>query len=264
MSFIDKVSVVYICPDKSKFTKKQLKRLDDDGTKRAFLTIKFKKMDDTIYAAIQELTGNQYSIPMKYMKPIPNSYTYIAQKSQISGKEKDIKNAYIVIEPLNADFFNLITYTPINQSLPLGTIITIDVSVPFDGKNGKPPERKFIWSNNLRTEQDISNKIKKENPNSHTLKPWCGCVHYGAVDIGSRLTAKFEVANCDVDIIRSFTMFGFKRSDERQEFTIWTYKCYNITPIDILKLMKQQRKVSETTKKIIDEIITKSPKIEYP
>lgn len=263
MTFVDKVSVSYFGPDPKRISPKDQKRIDLDGLKRAYLTISWSKISDEVYDTICDIAANQYALPMKYMKPIPNSYSYIAQKSQISGKEKDIKNAYIVIEPLNADFFNKISITPINQSLPLGTVITIDASVPFDSEDGKSPERKFIWSNNLCIESDIKSKIQKENPHSLTTEPFCKCVHYGAIDIGSRITAKYEVSVVDTDIIKSFSMFGFARDDDKKIFTIWTYKCYNITPLTILELLKKQPKLKPTTINIIDEIIKKSPKIEY-
>ena len=139
----------------------------------------------------------------------------------------------------------------------MGTVVTIDVSTPFDDVNGKPPERKFIWSKNLKTESNINSKIKSENPKSINTQPWLRCCHYGAIDIGSRLTAKYEVANVDTEIIKSFSLFGFSRSDERKEFTIWCFYYFNITPVDVLKLVKAQSNIRPETGKIIDEILSK-------
>lgn len=257
MSSIAKVEIYREGPKYSDFTPEERKMVDLKGLQRTYMKITFKQLTDTEYFTIADIVKNQYALPIRYLKPIPNSYSYISQKSQISGKEKDIRNASITIEPLNCDFFNQISYTPINQSLPLGTVVTIDVSTPFDDVNGKPPERKFIWSKNLRTESGINSKIKTANPKSINTQPWLRCCHYGAIDIGSRLTAKYEVANVDTEIIKSFSLFGFGRSDERKEFTIWTFYCFNVTPVDILKLVKAQSNIRPETAKVIDEILSK-------
>lgn len=245
-------------PKKTDFSADELKLIDIEGLQRTYMKITFKQLNDAEYFAIRDIAKSQYSIPVKYLKPIPNSYSYISQKSQISGKEKDIKNASITIEPLNADFFNLMSYTPINQALPVGTVVTIDVQIPFDTVDNHEPERKFIWSNNLKTEQNIKDKILKENPKSINTKPWLECCHYGAVDIGSRLTAKYEVSYVDTDIIKSFSLFGFGRCDNRKELTIWTFHMFNVTPIDILQAIRKQPNIEKSTVSIIDEILAKA------
>lgn len=257
-SSVNSVKITTNGPVAKDFNDKELKRIDIDGLQRTYLTIKWNKLSDEVYFAMRDIAASQYRLPMKYLKPVPNTYSYVSQKSQISGKEKDLKNANTTIEPLNADFFNMISYTPINQGLPNGTIVTIDVKTEFDSIDGQEPERKFIWSNNLKTDHDIEQKIKHEKPKSISTKPWIGCCHYGAIDIGSRLTAKFEVQNIDTEITHSFSLYGFSRSDERKEFTIWTYKCFNMTPIEVLQLIAKHPKVEKETVDIINEIIKKS------
>lgn len=257
-SVIDKVETYSNGPKESDFTKEELKLIDIDGLQRNYLKITFKELTDDVYFALRDMTRCQYALPVKYLHPVPNSFSYVSQKSQIFGKERDIKNAGITIEPLNNDIANVISYTPINQSLPLGTIVTIDVSTDFDiSEDGKEPERKFIWSNNLQTSSDIEDKIKKENPKSITSKPWIQCCHYSSIDIGSRITGKFEVSNVNTEIAKSFSLYGFGRCDVKKEFTIWVYKCFNLMPIDILKMMKSASTTDESSKKIIDEIIAK-------
>lgn len=255
--YISSVKIEKSGPIAKDFTPEELKLIDIDGLQRTYMKITFNKLSDDEYFFIRDIAFNQYKIPMKYLKPVPNTFSYISQKSQISGKEKDIKNAGVVIEPLNADFFNMISYTPINQAMPMGTIVTIDVETEFNTIDGKEPERKFIWSNNLKTDGDIKDKIKKEKPNSTRTEPWIKCCHYGAIDIGSRLTAKFEVSPVDVDVIHSFSLFGFSRSDERKEFTIWTFNYFNVSPADVLNMMKSVNGLEPTTIKIIDEVISK-------
>ena len=244
-------------PKESDFKPEELKLFDIDGLQRTYLHITFKQLGDDEYFFMRDVAWNQYKLPMKYLKPVPNSYSYISQKSQISGKEKDIKNAGVVIEPLNGDFFNMISYTPINQALPIGTIATIDVQTEFNTVDGHEPERKFIWSDNLKTENGISEKIKKAKPNSTRSEPWIKHCHYGAIDIGSRLTAKFEVAQVDTEIIKSFSLFGFGRCDDRKEFIIWTFNYFNTSPADVLTLMKGQKDLAPNTVKLIDEVLSK-------
>ena len=258
MSFVASVKTTTNGPVAKDFTAKELKHIDIEGLQRTYLTITWTKLSDEVYFAMRDFAASQYQLPIKYLKPIPNSYSYVSQKSQISGKEKDLKNASTTIEPLNADFFNMISYTPINQSMPIGTMVTIDVKTEFDSINGQEPERKFIWSNNLQTDHDIEQKIKAEKPKSTRTKPWIQCCHYGAIDIGSRLTAKFEVQYVDTEVIHSFSLFGFSRSDERKEFTIWTYNCFNTSPIEVLQLIRKHPKIEKETQLIIDEIIKKN------
>lgn len=267
-SVINKVETYTTGPKESDFNEDELKLIDIDGLQRNYLKISIKSYTDELYFALRDIAKCQYLLPIKYLRPIPGSYSYVAQKSQIFGKEKDIKNAGVTIEPLNPDIFNVISYTPINQSLPLGTVVTIDVGVPYDTlPNGEEPERKFIWSNNLKTVDDVEAKIKAENKNSIRVKPWIECCHYCSIDIGSRLTAKYEVDYVDTNIAKSFSLFGFSRCDTANEFTIWTYKCFNIVPKDILMLIKKvyykykdgtgKVQIEDGTIKIIDEILSK-------
>ena len=257
-SVIDKVETYSRGPKDSDFSKEELKLIDTDGLQRNYLKITFKQLTDEVYFALRDITKCQYMLPMKYLHPVPGSYSYVSQKSQIFGKEKDIKNAGVTIEPLNPDIFNLVSYTPINQSIPVGTIVTLDVNIPFDVlPDGKEPERKFLWSNNLKTNEDVESKIKSANPKSIRTKPWIEKCHYCAIDVGSRLTAKFEVALVNTEIVRSFSLFGFSRFDEKKEFVIWTYKCFNVVPQDVLNLIKGMDNVDGSTVKIIDEILGK-------
>ena len=257
-SVIDKVETYTFGPKESDFTKDEMKLIDIDGLQRNYLKITFKQMTDDVYFTLRDITKCQYILPIKYLHPVPGSYSYVSQKSQIFGKEKDIKNAGVTIEPLNPDIFNLISYTPINQSIPIGTIVTLDVNTPFDVlPNGEEPERKFLWSYNLKTNNDIEDKIKAANPKSIRTKPWIDKCHYCSIDVGSRVTAKFEVALVDTDIVKSFSLFGFSRCDDKKEFTIWVYKCFNIMPVDVLELIKNMKEVDKSSVKIIDEVLTK-------
>lgn len=255
---IDQVDIYVKGPEMDKFTKDELKLFDADGFTRTFMKIKVKEVNNEYQNGIRDMLKLQYSLPVKYLKVSPGSYSYISQKSQIQGKEKDIRNASVTIEPLNADYANLIQYTPINQTLPLGTVITLDESTPFEADaNGVEPERMFIWSSNLKTENDIENKIKNEKPDSIRVKPWMECCHYGSIDIGSHITCKFIVSEVDTEIIKSFPLFGFRRSDEHCEFILWVFKCYNLTPKDILMLMLNHKDLGMAGKNLIEMILKK-------
>lgn len=247
-------------PELDKFTKEELKLFDADGFTRNYLKIKAKTIDDKYCKAICEIVSLQYKLPTKYLQPVKESCSYISQKAQLNGNEKDIRNANVTIEPLNADYTNMIQYTPINQSIPLGTIVTLEVDIPYESttnKNGEVeyPKRKFFWSSNLKTDKDIEDKIKKENPKSIRTKPWIECCHYGSIDIGSQIRYKFIVQNVNTKIVKSFSLFGFRRFDETKEFIIYTFKAFNVTPIDVLKMIHDMKEVSKETKDFIDEVL---------
>lgn len=261
MSIIQDVSTYTFGPKSSDFSEAELKLIDIDGLQRNYLKITFKSLTDEVYFTLRDIAMLQYALPVKYLKNVPTSYSYVAQKSQMHGKDRDIKNASVTIEPLNPDIVNVIAYTPINQSLPIGTVVTIDVEIPFDvNAKGEEPERRFIWSRNLKTVDDVESKIKELNPSSITTKPWIDCCHYCAIDVGSKLTAKYEVEYVDTEIVKSFALFGFSRCDDKKEFTIWVYKCYNLLPIDVLKMLAKNDRVLESSRKVIEEIITKYEK----
>lgn len=256
MSYISKVELFENGPDLKKFTKEELNIFDADGFTRNYLKINLSELTDDYYEAIADILKHQYCLPMKYLQAIRESCSYVSQKAIMSDANKDIKNADVTIEPLNADFVYMIQYTPINQSIPLGTIVNLNVKIPFDyGEDNKEPERKFIWSSNLQTDKDIEAKIKSENPKSIRTKPWMECVHYGAVDIGSEIQYKYIVSEVNTKIIQSFSLFGFRRYDPKKEFIMWVFKCYNLKPIDVLNLMLKCEDLKEVTKTFIHSVI---------
>lgn len=247
-------------PDVDKFTADELSIFDADGFTRTFLTIKFAEMTDAIYDGMKSISRLQYAIPIKYLKPVDGTYSYISQKAY-SSVDNDIANASIVIEPLNNSYAETIPYTPINQHLPLNTPVTINVSVPFDTlPDGNEPDRQFIWSNNLQTSANIEDIIKKEYPASIRTKPWQECVHYGSIDVGSKMECKFLVAMSDANVTRSFTTYGFKFDHDEKELVIWVFKCFNLTPMEVLTNIKNNEKCCDESKRLIDAILEKVKK----
>lgn len=244
-------------PDLSKFTPEELSIFDPDGFTRTFLTIKFGEINDAVYDGMYSITRLQYALPIRYLKPVEGTYSYVSQKAYVAS-DNDMRNAAIVIEPLNASFSEMIPYTPINQHIPLNTPVTIDVTVPFETlPNGLEPERRFIWSCNLKTDNDIEKVIKEACPTSIRTKPWQECVHYGAIDIGSRLECKFLVSLSDPNISRSFNLYGFRFDHDAKELVIWVFKCFNLTPVDILKMILENPNVVEPSKILIKAILEK-------
>lgn len=257
---IENIKVLYRTPDYERFTKSELAMFDADGFSRYYLKIRVKDVNDAYMTGLRDIIRLQYNLPMKYLKPVPGMFSYVSQKSLIQGKEKDINLASVTIEPLNCDFNNVMQYTPINQSLPIGTIVTINESIPFDTlQDGSEPVRKLLWSNCLKCESDIKDVIKKKNPNSVRLEPWMKCCHYGAIDIGSKITGKYIVSYVDTSIIKSFALFGFKRSDVDREFVLWCFKCYNITPKDILESMLKHDSIGKHGKELVNTILKVYP-----
>lgn len=244
-------------PDESKFKPEELAIFDADGFNRTFLTIKFGEMTDAIFDGMVSITRLQYALPIRYLKPVEGTFSYISQKSY-TAPGTDIRNASIVIEPLNASFAEMIPYTPINQSIPLDTPVTIDVSVPYETlPDGSEPDRRFIWSSNLKTDSNIEKIIKNANPKSIRTKPWQECVHYGAIDIGSRLECKFIVSMTDPNISRSYNVYGFRFDHDDKVLVIWTFKCFNLTPVDVLNMIKKNENCTSASAKLIDAILAK-------
>lgn len=256
---ISKVETYTKGPQKDKFTSDELKLFDYDGFTRNYMKITVKEVNDKYMDALCNIVKLQYNLPVKYLKLVPGTYNYISQKSYIQGSEKDIKNASVTIEPLNNDIVGLIQYTPINQSLPLGTIFTIDEHIDYETRDdGTEPERKFLWSSNLQTSNDIENKIKEVNPKSIHTKPYLQCCHYCSIDIGSHICGKFTVSEVNTNIIKSMALFGFIRDDESKTFTLWVFKCYNLLPIDIFKMMLEHKNIENDAKDFINEILSKA------
>jgi hypothetical protein len=237
--FVDRVDFYYFEPDPKDFSEQQRKRVDFEGLRRYFVKIYIKDITPDYYEAFKFLNKIQYKLPMKYLKPVNELCSYVSQKSLLYENEKDIKNASITIEPLHSNFFNMIIpHTPINQSLPLETVFTINVSIPYlNDRNDMCPECKFIWSNNLKVRQEIVKEIEKIKPDSNFKRPFLECVHFGAIDIGCELKGKFIVSNIDLDLMQSYNLFGFRRSDERKELVLWIYNYYNVSISDLLEMI---------------------------
>lgn len=244
-------------PDLSKFTPSELAIFDADGFTRTFLTIKFDTMTDAVYDGMKSISRLQYALPIRYLKPVDGTFSYISQKSFVAS-DGDIRNASILIEPLNNAYMESITYTPINQHMPLNTPVILDVSVPFDTlPDGTEPDRKFVWSSNLKTESNIEYIIRDEYPKSIRTKPFQECVHYGCVDVGSKLECKFLVSLSDPNITRSFNVYGFRFDHDQKELVIWVFKCFNLTPMEVLQMIKNNQNCCDETKHLIDAILSK-------
>lgn len=244
-------------PDVSKFKPNELAIFDPDGFTRTFLTIKFGEINDAVYDGLFSITRLQYALPIRYLKPVEGTYSYISQKAYVSS-DNDIKNASIIIEPLNGAYSESISYTPINQHIPLNTPVMLDVSVPFETlKDGTEPDRRFVWSCNLKTDDDIEETIRKAYPKSIRTKPWQECVHYGSVDIGSKLECKFLVSLSDPNATRSYNVYGFRFDHDKKELVIWVFKCFNLTPVEVLQMIKSNEKCVEASKTLIDAILAK-------
>jgi hypothetical protein len=253
-------------PNAKDFTPEEQKLIDIQSLQRGELTITFKKLTDDAYLFMRDVARNQYKLPIKYLKLVPGSFEYVCQKSALFGKDLSVKNASVTIEPLHNDYATHIQYTPINQSLPLHTMVELAIDVPYTGDDAK---QQFIWSNNLSTIANIEKHIKQTFEEEHsekvgynkcmTLKPWVECCHYGSVDIGSMIRAKFEVDYVDVDMFSSYCLFGFRRDEDDKEcrFSIWCYRCYNLTPFHVLELLKEHENTTEEAKKVIDIVLEK-------
>lgn len=255
MSFISSVEQYTNGPVDKDFTADELKLIDLEALQRTYMKITFKELNEDTYTFMRDVAKLQYTLPVKYLRPIADTFSYVSQKSHIVGNDKNVKNAGITIEPLNPDINNIVSYTPLNQSVPLGTVVTLDVETEFESETAS---RKFIWSDCLKTVADITEKIQAEKPNSIFIRPWAGKCHYCAIDIGSHVSGKYEVQYVDTSIVKSFQLYGMARCDDLKEFVIWVYHCYNLLPEDILKMISENDQSENTTKKMIKDILEKT------
>lgn len=236
------------------FTAKELSLIDVKGLSRSFLTVRFDKIDDSTIAALRDFIKNQYKLPMKYIEM--EDYKYISRKRDNSDvvKKGDAPD-YLYIEPLNNNYPCYIRYIPINQALPLDTIIIIDID-ELKMKDLKP-NYYFFRSNSMKTDDNIEEVIKKAKPKSICTKPWLENVHIGSLDIDSKLFYKGRVTMMNPNKCCSFTLFGFKRNDDEKYFKIFTYDCYNVTPKEIFEMMLEQPGIGNECKEFCKEVISK-------
>ena len=245
-----KVTTRHVVPNKEKFNEKELTLYDIEGNSRWFLEVEIPEYNPNIKLAIKEIINNQYKLPAKYIECV--DYRYCSKKYEV--KNNNIVG-YLYIEPLNKNYPNYIRYMPINQSLPLNTSVILDIDTE---KLGLEPNFYGIWSNNLQTDSDIANIIKKENPKSITLQPWPLCYDIGSIDIDSKIYYKGKVSYVNNEMCNSISLFGFKRNDNKHYFKIFTYDCFNITPANILELMTKQPGISKETIDFCNYILAKA------
>ena len=243
--------------DPNEFSESEKRIIDLNGLSQHILTITFSELTEEVYLFMRDVARLQNKLPMKHLKLVPGTFEYVSQKSQIFGKEQDIRCASVTIEPLNNDYANTITYTPINQSIPIDTVVTLNISTIYNDTDTDVASQKFFWSNNLKTVSNVRELIKKENPNSITLEPWMKCVHYGSIDIGSVINAKYTVDWVDTDMYSSYSLYNFRRDDVNKKFIIWIYDAWNINHKDLLELISAHDACIDSSKKICSEIISK-------
>lgn len=205
-----------IIPDILKYIKPEYHKFYNTETnKRTIYHVKINGVDSNTVAFARNLIfKHQYRLPCKAL--IAGNNHYIAQKSLLSDKSSDISTASKIIEPLNIGFDEYIRLIPINQKLPVGTIFTINVHVPYESM-----ERKAF----------MSNKIKPIEPLKET--PFDPCIHIGVLDIGSEYVGKFTVDYVDQSIYDSYTLFTFAVNDDDKGnaigFDIITYDFMHVS-----------------------------------
>lgn len=251
-NLIDSIKVEHHHLSEKDFTKKQLKRIYLPGLSTWEIKIKRNtKCDiDAWTAAVNQIVLFKNMMPVKYLSPIREMCEYVAQKSQLTKGEQDKRKASIVIEPCNADYFNMvIPHIPVNQYIPIDTVVNLEEETDYVGEKAK---RYFLWSSNLTTDEDIRDKIKKIKPDSICLEPWQPCVHIGSLEIGSKIIGKFKVEESNYRTQNSYQLYLFTRDADDKEFTISMYYYYNISPKDLIQmLLKQCKNEIEYNQRII-------------
>ena len=208
--------------DVDHFPKDKLAYLDIEGLKRQHLTIYWKCSEEELCSLIRDMLKCQYMLDYKYLQPI--SFKYIAQKTHTNSNTNLIDSAMVTIEPLHNDFETLISRTPINQKLDIGTNVLLEKSIGYEkNEEGKIEERKYLHSGNLVFETKLPNPCMK-------------FVHYGAQEVGSVIRAKYLVQYANKQIGK-FRLFNFRRSPTDKLFVLQLWNFYGLSMVELLELM---------------------------
>ena len=243
--------------DLKQFIKDDLKYIDPENLSETIVkyTIPIKGDDDyKTYLNIAELLKMDYMIPVKYLAPVIETYSYIAQKSALINDQKNIEDASVLVEPLNPNLLQKISYTPINQMIPLGTVFTINAEIPYlAGKDGKEPVRKLLTSASLKTTANVSKMIQDEAKKCGIKNPSTSIcnrrIAYGALDIGSKFEAKFIVELSK--LYSSMSLFRFRRpKDDVLEFIYYDHLCIDMKYI-LTKIIEQKPTLKEFCEEMI-------------
>jgi hypothetical protein len=211
------------------FSEDELKLIDTVSLSRHYGKISYKNSTEVEFNKfVQNIVKFSNTLPMLYMKTVKDSFQYVSQKSQMFGKNKDIELAALLLEPLNNDISDKIEKIPISQKLPLHSVVTLDISNPYESSSHERNEEvdyKFIWSNNLIIENPMENWIIKK-------------CHISSLDIGSRIRGTWKIEETDPSITSAYQLFGFNFNIDNRELVIWIYKVYNLTIKELLSKMK--------------------------
>ena len=212
ISKIDHIKV-----DDTKFTKEQLKYLDNERMDQTRVRIVFPKgkddMEEKYYMFFAVFLKQRFKLPVKYLEPEIDSCSYISQKSTIIGNTKHISDASVTIEPLNQNVFKQISYTPINQAFDIGTVVSVHEQIPYTNDDGSTPSRRLLTSASLKcapyakaTYDMLGHTYKAE------YKGLCNrCIPYTSIDIGSEIIGKFTVKLSTLR--QSMALYKFCRPD---------------------------------------------------
>lgn len=199
-------------------------------------------MSELDYATIAAILQQQYRLPVKYLEPDYDNCYYICQKSLLPNADSKVSDAFISIEPNNQNVFKQISYTPINQALEIGTIVTLHEAIPYDA-----PARKLLTSASLKCEKPLCNR----------------CIPYTTIDVGSEIVGKF-VVKIATPLRNSMALYRFRRpQDNILEFVTADYLNINIdnilkyTKAAIEKHCKQPTLIPAINKRI-DEMLSLS------
>ena len=243
------VEISHNGPNKKDFSKEELELLDIDNLQETIYTVNLpEKLSAEDKIGIESLLKLETKLPMKYLKPIPNSCVYVAQKARLlSSNAGNIDSASVRIEPMNPDWANgQVRFLPINQSIPLDTIFMISKTIPFDGK--------FEWvlSSDITTSKDLKQLILSENPKAKSFVLTNQKVYLFGQDIGSKLEGKFKVSMTD-DIFDNMRLFRFRRPKQNKiEFII-----YDFMDISLKDVMEKALKACKNKegKNVIESIL---------
>lgn len=199
--------------------KKAADMVDWECINRTMVTYQFNGDQKDVDTGFSVIIKSQFKYPVKRLVPDESRTVHIVMK-QRSKDSDSIKNANVLIQHLGTKFNNVISFIPINQNIPEGTIFNVDVTNPYDASSPK-----MLRSASIKPITKLS------------LTPFNQWVTIGVMDYGSLYKSQFivktEVSDGTEQVHESMQLFRVMR--DGNNVSIITYDHVGVSAQQILK-----------------------------
>lgn len=248
---IHSVEYYIVKPDLTLFDPRIHERIDVDGLTRIYTKFKYSCTEEIFNLIRRDLMQYQYKIPIKYLSAVSPTRHYMSAKS-VTGR---IEDANLLIEPTNVDYQNVISSIPINQHIPIDSIITIDVETPKD-------ERMFLRSSSLSSAEDLQAKISSATKAPLHVRPYPIGYHIMSLDCESKLSDKFKVVMSNS--LQFKQLFSVRFDDKNKTFEMIQLLPFALTPQELWQKLIDVLPTSSHAHKFFSEAKSKFPTYDHP